>query len=127
LTIYELFGAGGDDSFYLNPVNLAEQQETINAVVFLALDIHFGMVKCLLSSNENISVSSIISVVGRCNPEQRVVNIVPLFDARTKGEQLPIEFPFIMNVDSLYYKQLFNGDALDCKKYIPFEDWKERY
>jgi len=83
LTIYELFIAGEKGSYYLSPVNEKCHENAINAVAFLALDIHFGMIEDLLKNNVNnhLKIDSVISVVGRIKPEKRAFSIIPLFDA----------------------------------------------
>jgi len=126
LTVYELFSAGGKDSYYLNPVNSEYHEEKINAVAFLALDIHFGQIESLLGNGNDLKIESVISIIGRCEPQNRAFSIVPLFDALNGGTPNG-EFAFIMNEKSTLHQKLLAGGDIDCKKYIPFEKWKAEY
>lgn len=128
LTIYELFNSG-NGNYYLSPVYSDKMQERINAIAFLALDIHFDIIQRLMKANKGVDISVLISVIGRCDPDSpRVKNcgfdIVPLFNA-SKIEKNLDEFHFIMNTGTLLYKRLFINR--DYKKYIPYENWEKRY
>ena len=127
MTIFELFSAGEKDSYYLNPVNKDYKTGDIRAVALFALDIHFGQIESLQKMNkDNLSIYSMISVVGRCEPKKRDFKVIPLFDAWNDGTP-ESEFTFIMNENSKLHQRIFTGGDLDCKKYIPFENWKAKY
>jgi len=70
----------------------------------------------------------VISVVGRIKPEKRAFSIIPLFDAWNDGKEMPgEEFPFIMDKNSSLHRRLFVDGIFNCRQYIPFENWEEKY
>lgn len=129
LAVYELFNAG-NGNYYLNSVYTDKTEEHIKAVAFLALDIHFGIIKKLVDSSKGINIPSVISVIGRCDPVFCMNNcdfkIIPLFNACSKLEKNLDEFYFIMNKKTALHKKLFDS-GYDYKQYIPFDKWDEWY
>jgi len=129
LTLYELFRSGVKDIYYLNKVKGEQSKDGINAVAFMALDIHVRLIDGLLNSHKNsgLKIDSVISVIGRCEPTPRSFMMIPLFDAWNNGNTLNSEFMFIMNKESSLHKALFNGQNAGYRRYIPFDDWEKRY
>jgi len=130
IAIHELFNAG-NNNFYLNPVYTDNTESHINAVAFLALDIHFGIIKKLQNLNRDVTISSVLSVVGRCDPELESIKksglkIIPIFNACIKLETNLDEFHFIMNKNTQLFTKLF-VNRKDYQPHIPFEKWEHEY
>jgi len=152
LAVYELFSAGGESSdknnYYLNFVDILAEDNIpsgeINAIVFIALDIHSWIIDFLLENPaytdkdcNNLKIQSVFSVVGRCGqypktkkrrkPEEfSNFNIFPIFNASDVEKENLSEFPFIMDENTDLYKNLYRGDY-NCRQYIPFSEWKTKY
>ena len=147
INMYELFSAGGKaDEYFLNPVEILNNapHQNIKAIAFLALDIHSWLIDSLLanSSDGEVEIRSVISVLGRCkfyprvrqrknNPEKDSEFLLyPLFNAsdynpqsHTKGYSYLLD-ENISNKNSYpekLYKHIFevDKDSVKSKTFIP--------
>jgi len=158
LRLFELFSAGGNtEEYYLNKVypllgereqseqcpSQNEQISSVNAVAFLALDIHSWLIDNLLECcvEGEIKIPSVVSVLGRCgeyprfkqrknNPEKDSKFLMyPLFNASGYEPATHIKgFSYLLDNDNgdkdkhpkkLYYIFEKDEDSDRSKKFIP--------
>ncbi|GHU89431.1 hypothetical protein FACS1894202_07610 [Clostridia bacterium] len=146
IAVLELFSAGGvGHDMYLNQVKFGnkslDKDDDINAVAFLALDIHTWLMDYLLEDHA-LKIQSVISLIGRCgqypntfkrkSPNERSEFCVfPLFDAsefenkdkgKDKGKnegEVKNTFIFINENEKLKIVKSDEGKGSD--EYIPFD------